>query len=120
MRAGLFHHFARIENTVGIEYRLDTPHELNLLFAHALPQELLLGVANAVFTADLAVEGMGLFIELAHHGGHFFLPFRLGQFIAANVDVQVPITGMAEGTVKSHLSRGKKQLATYLKENGYG
>ena len=30
------------------------------------------------------------------------------------------ITGMASGTVKSHLSRGKKRLALYLKENGYG
>ena len=30
------------------------------------------------------------------------------------------ITAMAEGTVKSHLSRGKAKLATYLKENGYG
>lgn len=30
------------------------------------------------------------------------------------------ITGMPAGTVKSHLSRGKSKLATYLKENGYG
>ena len=30
------------------------------------------------------------------------------------------ITGMAEGTVKSHLSRGKAKLAAFLKENGYG
>lgn len=30
------------------------------------------------------------------------------------------ITGMAEGTVKSHLSRGKDKMAKYLKENGYG
>lgn len=29
------------------------------------------------------------------------------------------ITGLAAGTVKSHLSRGKKKLAMYLKENGY-
>lgn len=29
------------------------------------------------------------------------------------------ITGMAYGTVKSHLSRGKAKLAKYLKENGY-
>ena len=37
-----------------------------------------------------------------------------------SIDKIATITGMAEGTVKSHLSRGKKQLATYLKENGYG
>ncbi len=37
-----------------------------------------------------------------------------------SIDQIAAITGMAEGTVKSHLSRGKKQLATYLKENGYG
>ena len=30
------------------------------------------------------------------------------------------ITGMAEGTVKSHLSRGKAKLAAFLKEKGYG
>ncbi len=30
------------------------------------------------------------------------------------------ITGMPEGTVKSHLSSGKEKLATYLKQNGYG
>lgn len=30
------------------------------------------------------------------------------------------ITGMAEGTVKSHLSRGKEKLAKHLRQNGYG
>lgn len=30
------------------------------------------------------------------------------------------ITGMKEGTVKSHLSRGKEKLANYLKQNGFG
>ncbi len=29
------------------------------------------------------------------------------------------ITGIKEGTVKSHLSRGKEKMATYLKNNGY-
>lgn len=29
------------------------------------------------------------------------------------------ITGMAEGTVKSHISRGKEKLAIFLKRNGY-
>lgn len=29
------------------------------------------------------------------------------------------ITGLKEGTVKSHLSRGKEKLANYLKKNGY-
>lgn len=29
------------------------------------------------------------------------------------------ITGMAEGTVKSHIFRGKKKLSEYLKHNGY-
>lgn len=29
------------------------------------------------------------------------------------------ITGMPVGTVKSHLSRAKQKLATYLKQNGY-
>ena len=30
------------------------------------------------------------------------------------------ITGMPEGTVKSHLARGQEKMTTYLKENGYG
>lgn len=30
------------------------------------------------------------------------------------------ITEIKEGTVKSHLSRGKEKLANYLKQNGYG
>ncbi len=29
------------------------------------------------------------------------------------------VTGMPAGTVKSHLSRGKEKLSTFLKENGY-
>ena len=35
------------------------------------------------------------------------------------IDKIAEITGMAEGTVKSHLSRGKQRLASYLKQNGY-
>lgn len=30
------------------------------------------------------------------------------------------ITGLREGTIKSHLSRAKEKLGAYLKENGYG
>ncbi|MCI6160547.1 MAG: RNA polymerase sigma factor [Prevotellaceae bacterium] len=37
-----------------------------------------------------------------------------------SIDKIAEITGIAQGTVKSHLSRGKKVLAIYLKENGYG
>ncbi len=29
------------------------------------------------------------------------------------------ITQMKEGTVKSHLSRGKEKMANYLRKNGY-
>ena len=36
------------------------------------------------------------------------------------IDKIASITGLPAGTVKSHLSRGKKQLAEYLKKNGYG
>lgn len=35
------------------------------------------------------------------------------------IDKITEITGMASGTVKSHLSRGKLKLATYLRQNGY-
>ena len=36
------------------------------------------------------------------------------------IDKIAEITQLPQGTVKSHLSRGKKQLATFLKNNGYG
>lgn len=36
-----------------------------------------------------------------------------------SIDDITEITGMPAGTVKSHLSRGKQKLATFLKENGY-
>jgi len=36
-----------------------------------------------------------------------------------SIDKISEITGMAEGTVKSHLSRGKQKLTVYLKQNGY-
>ena len=36
------------------------------------------------------------------------------------IDKISEITDMAQGTVKSHLSRGKQKLAMYLKKNGYG
>lgn len=36
-----------------------------------------------------------------------------------SIDKIVEVTGMAQGTVKSHLSRGKTKLASYLKHNGY-
>ncbi len=36
-----------------------------------------------------------------------------------SIDKIADITGLAQGTVKSHLSRGKVKLATYLKKNGY-
>jgi RNA polymerase sigma-70 factor (ECF subfamily) len=36
------------------------------------------------------------------------------------IDKISEITGMAQGTVKSHLSRGKQKLTSYLKQNGYG
>ena len=37
-----------------------------------------------------------------------------------SIDKISTITGMATGTIKSHLSRGKEKMATYLKQNGYG
>ena len=36
-----------------------------------------------------------------------------------SIDKIAEITGLATGTVKSHLSRGKMKLASYLKQNGY-
>lgn len=36
------------------------------------------------------------------------------------IDKIAEITGMNQNTVKSHLSRGKKKMAEFLKANGYG
>ncbi len=36
-----------------------------------------------------------------------------------SIDRIADVTGMPAGTVKSHLSRAKQKLATYLKQNGY-
>ena len=36
-----------------------------------------------------------------------------------SIDKIADVTGMAQGTIKSHLSRGKNKLASYLKQNGY-
>jgi len=36
-----------------------------------------------------------------------------------HIDKISEITGMAEGTVKSHIHRGKMKLTTFLKQNGY-
>ena len=36
------------------------------------------------------------------------------------IDKISEVTEMAEGTVKSHLSRGKQKLAMFLRKNGYG
>ena len=36
-----------------------------------------------------------------------------------SIDKIAEITGMNQGTVKSHLSRGKQKLTNYLKQNGY-
>ena len=36
-----------------------------------------------------------------------------------SIDKIAGIVGIPSGTVKSHLSRGKEKLATYLKQNGY-
>lgn len=36
-----------------------------------------------------------------------------------SIDKIATVTGMPAGTIKSHLSRGKDKLATFLKQNGY-
>lgn len=36
-----------------------------------------------------------------------------------SIDKIAEVTGLAQGTIKSHLSRGKQKLASYLKQNGY-
>ena len=36
-----------------------------------------------------------------------------------SIDKIADVTGLAQGTIKSHLARGKQKLASYLKQNGY-
>lgn len=36
-----------------------------------------------------------------------------------SIDQMADVTGLAQGTIKSHLSRGKMKLASYLRKNGY-
>lgn len=36
-----------------------------------------------------------------------------------SIDKIADVTGLAQGTIKSHLSRGKMKLASYLRNNGY-
>ena len=43
--------------------------------------------------------------------------FYLGGLSIARIG---RVCGWPEGTVKSHLSRGKKKMADYLRQNGYG
>lgn len=43
----------------------------------------------------------------------------LGLIEGLPMDKIAEITGMKDGTVRSHISRGKQKLAKYLKDNGY-
>ena len=36
-----------------------------------------------------------------------------------SIDKIAGITGLPTGTIKSHLSRAKEKMASYLKQNGY-
>ena len=45
--------------------------------------------------------------------------FYLGGMEDLTIAKIASVTGLPEGTVKSHLSRGKAKLSNYLKQHGY-
>ncbi len=46
-------------------------------------------------------------------------PAAAGADRSLGIERIAAITGMAEGTVKSHLFRGKQKLTAFLRQNGY-
>ena len=90
-------HLSGVQDAVGIEGGLDAAHELHLPLPHAVPQEGFFCMPDAVLAADLAAHLVGGVVQLVHDSLDFFLPFRFGQIVAADVDMQVAVPGVAKG-----------------------
>ena len=95
----------------------------NIFYDHTRSQHPTesIGPAAERKTADVAETGLRLDLQQAlailspAERTCITLQVMEGQSISEISE----ITEMAEGTIKSHLSRGKQKLAMYLRKNGY-
>lgn len=69
---------------------------------------------------NMGTEKMDIYSALALLSDNERLCVTLQLMEGETLDKIAEITGMAQGTVKSHLFRGKQKLANYLRQNGYG
>lgn len=77
-------------------------------------------VDTVTVKVGMATEKMDIYNALALLSDNERLCVTLQLMEGESLDKIVEITGMAQGTVKSHLFRGKQKLANYLRKNGYG
>lgn len=79
------------------------------------------GEAQAITGREImSAEKMDIYNALALLSDSERLCVTLQLMEGETLDKIAEITGMAQGTVKSHLFRGKQKLANYLRQNGYG
>ena len=70
--------------------------------------------------ADCSQERMDIYSAMAMLSDSERTCLTLQLMEGQPIDRIADITGLAQGTVKSHLFRGKQKLADYLRKNGYG
>ena len=90
---------ARIEDHVRIEYFLDPFHQAHIDRTDEILQIFDLAVADSVFAGDKSAEFGRLRLDLLHEIFDLsleFIFFHLVVGVAAGVDVQVAVSGMAE------------------------
>ena len=75
-------------------------------------------IAGILFAASLSL-GAGAWRQSARADDQNGYNADIPQMEGQSIDHITMVTGMREGTVKSHLSRGKKKMADYLRHNGY-
>ena len=91
-------HLAGIEDIFRIENRLDPSHELFFFCAQRLCQIGALCIADPVFAADFSAERICFRIKIVKNVFEFDLPCVIVQTIPQDIDVQIAVTGMSEGT----------------------
>ena len=84
---------------------LDAPHQFHLFAAKAFFQKGSFGVADAVFTADLAGKQTCFGIQAFHHLFDGFMPMLVRHAVLTHIDVQVAVARVAEGA-DAHLHSG--------------
>ena len=70
--------------------------------------------------ADSSQERMDIYSAMAMLSDSERTCLTLQLMEGQPIDRIADIMGLAQGTVKSHLFRGKQKLADYLRKNGYG